>query len=89
MSNLGITGAIKEGLSLWSKYLETKVERYEVHLKKRRQKALDTAEEAFSEVREMVAWVEDNFKMTHKQKNDFNKIKNKYYKYKDKFEHLD
>jgi len=84
-----IAGAVKEGLSLWRVYLETKLERYDIHLKKRRQQALNIAEDAFDITKEVFQFVSEHCDMTEDKKREYSKLKLKFYKYNKKFNKYD
>lgn len=84
-----IIGLVKEGLVLYGTHLEKKKELYELHLTKKRKKALNIAEESFTIVREIFNWIYENMPMDKDQLQEFNKLKKAYYKKKDKFDKMD
>ena len=82
-------GLLKEGVALWRTYLEKKSELYDLHLKKRRKKALEIAEEAFDIAREIFAFVHERIPMNDDNWKDYYKLKEKFYKYNRKFDKYD
>lgn len=84
----GILAILKEGLALWRTHLERRKELYEVKLNKKRDKALNYAEEGFAISDKMFNILLNNFILSQKEKDeikdiykDFKKVEKKFNKY--------
>ena len=84
-----ILEAVSKALSLWETYLKTKAERYDLHLKQKRQNALNKAEDAFDTVRDIFEYIYENVPIPKGKVRGYNNLKKAYYKLKKKFDDYD
>jgi len=83
-----VLSTLKEGLSLWKTHLEKKREIYEVSLDKKRDKALNISEEAFSLINNLfyhllnkVLLNDEDHKYVNEFYKGFKKLEKKFNKY--------
>lgn len=84
-----ITEAVKEGLSLWKTFIETRQEAYNRKKDKEQEKAIGYAEESFMVADKYFNYVFSKVKLSEEDEKELGKIKSKYYKLKSKFNKYD
>lgn len=70
-------------------YFERKAEMYEVHLKKKRKKALDLSEEIFEDTNIFINWVYSTYNPKGEQRKEYESFVKKFKKGRRKFNKLD
>ncbi len=86
---LAITSTLKEALATYRRYIDTRQEAYERKMDKRQEKALNYAEEAFDEVSKLYNFIHECMDVPKERKKDYDRIKTKIYRLRDKFNKYD
>jgi hypothetical protein len=85
----GFLKTFEAGLSAWKTYLSTRQEAYERKMDKKKEKAIQLAEEIFYDVDKFIDWVNNNMPMTDDQNKEFKKIEKLFDKKIKKFNKYD
>lgn len=83
-----IVGLLKEGVVAYRVYLDGKLERYNLHLRKKRAAAIKIADRMDETTREVFAFVHEQVGMDDDTWKKFYTLKKKYYKLDKKFDNL-
>jgi hypothetical protein len=83
-----VLGVVKEGLSAWKVFISTRQEAYNRKMDKRKEAALQIAEEWFEEAELLFAYMK-TLNLTDPQKKEVNKMQAKYLDTKKRFNKYD
>ena len=82
-----VIGTLEQALKAWETYIATRQQAYERHMDKRKEKAIQTAEESFSMIRDVFEYIYEQGLLTDDK--GFHKMKVNLYKKMTKFNKYD
>lgn len=84
-----IAAFFTQALKTWQTHLERQRELYELHLQKKKDRALDTAEQMAGASDNIISYINRHWKMSDDQRKDIDRLIKNYDGYKRKFNKLD